>query len=491
MNPHSPGASPEVLIVDDSAPSRIIIRSLVQLEGHRCIEAADGPQALEILKEKPISLVLLDVMMGGMSGLEVLARIRKERTLLELPVIMITAGEARRTIARAFALGANDFVTKPVDLPVLRARIQAHTTISRLSQRLEEEKRFSQNVVESISDIVFVVDGNQRITLFNDSAERTFGHPAGAILGQPAADLYVDPSEGAQLFDIALEQGFFFGETRCRKKNGEEFYVFQKMSVLQRSGQAMGLVIVAEETTEKRKIEAERKRIAEVKDEFFRIASHDLKNPLTALALVGGALKMPGLRRESRDHFILVLEKNVAVMQEIIEDFLDFGALEDGELRLELGHVDLPEIARRVIDANMAYARDKKIEIKLQLVGSVPRVAGDPFRLRQVLYNLVNNAIKFSQSETGIEIFLRPEGEGVLLEVVDSGPGLSDEDMGKVFQRYQRLSAKPTGGEKSSRLGLAISKKLIEQHGGRIGVWNNVDEGATFWFWLPASSSQS
>ena len=174
-------------------------------------------------------------------------------------------------------------------------------------------------------------------------------------------------------------------------------------------------------------------------------------------------------------------------MQKIIEDFLDFQALEDGQIKLTLEAVDLNELARDVLERNADYAAKKRITPHLDLERGSLLVNADKSRLNQVLENFVGNAIKFSPPGEQVTVCTRKTESGVLVEVRDSGPGLTDEDMKKLFVKYAKLSNKPTGGEKSSGLGLAICKKVIEIQGGKTGARNNPGGGATFWFELPGS----
>jgi signal transduction histidine kinase len=172
-------------------------------------------------------------------------------------------------------------------------------------------------------------------------------------------------------------------------------------------------------------------------------------------------------------------------MQRIIKDFLDFQAMEDGNFTLERYAINLNNIANNVIESNTSYATGKSITLHADLDPELPYVSADEARLMQVAQNLVGNAIKFCPAEAQVVVTTRLENGCVMLEVRDSGPGLKPEDMDKLFVKYARLNNKPTGGENSSGLGLAICKRMIELHGGKIGARNNPDRGATFWFSLP------
>jgi two-component system, sensor histidine kinase and response regulator len=226
-----------------------------------------------------------------------------------------------------------------------------------------------------------------------------------------------------------------------------------------------------------------------LKDEFLRIASHDLKNPLTCVAGFADiidSLTPPGTVMTTETHsWAGKIKAQCLVMQKIIEDFLDFQAMEDGQIKLTREMVDLNELARGVIERNAGYAVKKTITPHLELEQALPLVNADKSRLNQVFENYVSNAIKFSPPGQHVTVCTRKTKTGVLVEVRDSGPGFSDEDMKRLFVKYAKLSNQPTGGEKSSGLGLAICKRVVDMHGGQAGARNNPEGGATFWFELP------
>ncbi|HFD79598.1 MAG TPA: HAMP domain-containing histidine kinase, partial [Gammaproteobacteria bacterium] len=137
------------------------------------------------------------------------------------------------------------------------------------------------------------------------------------------------------------------------------------------------------------------------------------------------------------------------------------------------------------VTSNRAYAERKQIRLHTRLDEHLPEIQADDTRITQVINNLVDNAIKYAPPGSEVTIHTRHTGNQVCCQVSDEGPGLTDADMDKVFTRYARLSNRPTGGETSTGLGLAICKHIVELHGGEIGVRNNPGKGCTFWFCLP------
>lgn len=351
-----------LLIVDDNEMNRDMLSRRLSRRGHIARTAESGRQAIEMIGQGEYDTILLDIMMPEMDGLEVLKILRKEYTPADLPIIMVTAKNQSDDIVEALEAGANDYVTKPLDFPVVLARLRTQ---------------------------------------------------------------------------IAL------------------------------------------------------KRMAEAKDQFLRIASHDLKNPLSLV--LGAASTLPeltpvGAVMTAEVHNLLgKIHLRALEMRTIIEDFLDFQALSDGQIEATFEPASLDAIAREVVEANGDYAKSKDIDLTMDLEAEIPKARADRAKMGQVMQNLVGNAIKFSPPDTRVDVRARAENGRVVIEVCDSGPGLTQEDLKKTFARYARLSNKPTGNEKSSGLGLHICKQLMELQGGEIGVRNNPDKGATFWVSVPAA----
>jgi signal transduction histidine kinase len=355
-------AQGNLLVVDDNEMNRDMLSRRLKREGYTVTLAEDGHQALDLIKTQKFDLILLDIMMPGLSGFEMLPMIRQQHSIAELPIIMATAKDQSEDIVEGLKLGANDYVTKPIDFPVLLARLQIHLKL---------------------------------------------------------------------------------------------------------------------------------KTLAQLKDEFLRIASHDLKNPLSTILMSAHIVRdkvQPGEQMPEQMHNMLgFIVRRGDEMQRIIRDFLDFQAMEDGNLGLELQSTNLNDIAKQVIESQTDYATSKEITLYSELADPLPEIKADSARLAQVAQNLVGNAVKFSPKGSVTVVRTRVENGSVILEICDAGPGLSEEDMDHAFMKYARLSNKPTGGESSSGLGLAICKQMIDLHNGKIGVFNNPERGATFWFSIPVN----
>jgi len=220
-----------------------------------------------------------------------------------------------------------------------------------------------------------------------------------------------------------------------------------------------------------------------LKDRFLRIAAHDLRNPISIVQGYLRFLEVPDRQSEMK----ATIDKACRNMLAIIDDLLDLNAIQSGQLKLERVPTFLGGFLRDLEESYVLLAGSKSIAFKIELGPDLPRVEMDPLRIGQVINNLVTNAIHYSAPGTTITLRAHQNSHGeVKVEVIDEGVGIRPEEMDALFQEFSKTSSRPTSGEKSTGLGLAIVKRLVEAHGGRVGVESTPGKGSTFWFVLPA-----
>lgn len=352
-----------LLLVDDNEDSLDALSRHLQRRGFDVATATSGRKALDMVGENVFDLVLLDVMMPGLDGGDVLSFLREKHTESELPVIMVTARSQGEDIVRFLGMGANDYVTKPVDVDVLLARIGTQMRLRRLMQ---------------------------------------------------------------------------------------------------------------------------------LKDDFLAMASHDLKSPLAAVLTSSEVLQMmvpPGATMtDDGGRLVAGIHERATTMRRLVEDFLDFQVLRDGRMVLEPRPLDLVSTLARVVETNQRVAVQRDLRIRQENPSTpVEAVSADSSRITQVMENLVGNALKFSPPGTEVVVSVCPCEQGVEVAVRDSGPGVPYHEMQRVFERYVRLPGQSSRRGSGSGLGLAIATRIVELHRGQIGVRNNPEGGATFWFRLPGA----
>lgn len=228
------------------------------------------------------------------------------------------------------------------------------------------------------------------------------------------------------------------------------------------------------------------KELNELKNKFLGIASHDLRNPLYMIKTFSEALK-DGTMGDVNEKQKKVAEKihNASnFMQGLLENLLDISKIESGKIDINKQTQNLNLTAKQQVEISQLAAERKSITLHFDPV-TLKEIPYDTSAITQVMGNLIGNAVKFSPPDSKILITTEDLGDSIRFSVHDEGPGLSEEDQKLLFKEFQTLTARPTGGEKSTGLGLAICKKLIHLHEGQVGVSSKLGKGSTFYFTLP------
>ena len=283
--------------------------------------------------------------------------------------------------------------------------------------------------------------------------------------------------------------GFIFFSSK--EKNT---YANQHVEIYQQIAGQLSVIVekgrlVSELAQQKNKIEQqnmELRRLMDMQNKFMGMAAHDLRNPIASIQSVADLLLMTeiALEEDEKTEFLEDIHNHTEHMLGLLNDLLDVTHIESGKFKMDLIFQELSELLVDAVKRNVRLAKTKGTRVELE---SVPtgEVLADPNRIRQVMDNLISNAVKYSPP--GSLVLVRAiKGENCWrVEVQDEGPGIKQEDRDRLFQDFARLSAKPTGGEKSIGLGLSITRRVIEAHGGSIGVDSEPGNGSVFWFTLP------
>jgi signal transduction histidine kinase len=366
--PHSATlANSRILVIDDITKNLQVVGTMLRNEGYHVMPATSGAQALERVRAQLPDLILLDLMMPEMDGLEVCRLLKAEPLTEAVPVIFLTASNEMEHLVKGFAVGAVDYVTKPFNAPELLARVRTHLELLHARQRLR--------------------DMNQE------------------------------------------------------------------------------------------------------KNEFLGIAAHDLRSPLTAIqGFSEEILAEPGMDREELVDAARRIHGEARRMVEMVQNLLDVNAIERGEVKVQPAPFELAKLVRSVVEGYRPKAAAKQQTLSCDDQGPPVQALADPLLTRQIVDNLVSNAVKYSPRGREICVRLAQSTSTVRCEVQDQGPGLNQEDQQRLFGKFARLSAKPTAGEPSIGLGLSIVKRLAEAMDGRVWCESELGRGATFILTLPAAS---
>jgi two-component system phosphate regulon sensor histidine kinase PhoR len=365
---------------------------------------------------------------------------------------------------------------------------EALKLVERQTEMTEETNRLLSAVLATMREGVLIVDSQMRILLYNDAAARIMRLPSGEsspssspLHSAPQSsrpprlvDATRDPAINAA-FRSAVEERTPV-ETRVETADREARSFQLNVAPLSRD-LAVGVFFDISQL----------ERLERVRREFFANLSHELRTPLTAKlayaeTLMGGAIDDV----ENNARFIEKLYKHAARMSELISDISDLAAIESGKVKLAPGPVRLRSVVSEVIA--LAEARHNDCGIIFSV--SVPDdlfVMADLTRLEQILYNLIDNAIKFNKSAGTVTITAKEEGGSARIDVEDTGAGIADADLPRVFERLYRADKSRSRKIEGTGLGLAIVKHLVQAHGGEVYATSEPGRGSRFTFTLPSA----
>ncbi len=240
------------------------------------------------------------------------------------------------------------------------------------------------------------------------------------------------------------------------------------------------------------KSNAELEKLIKLKDEFLGMAAHDLRNPLFVVQSCARFLldRASSRLEEEQIEFLSIIESYGGFMLQMVEDLLDVSAIESGRLVLSLEPTDLVALIDRNLVLNSILADSKQIRLSFRHEESLPLMLLDPVKIEQVLNNLISNAVKFSHQGSQVEVGLERMADQVVVSVRDEGQGIPAKEIDRLFKWFGRTSVRGTEGERSTGLGLAIARRIVAGHRGRIWVESEVDKGSTFYVSLPIQFEQ-
>jgi len=395
----------------------------------------------------------------------------------------------------------SEFHGKPAVLSVVRDITEREQAIV----ALQAAKDYAENIINSSLDMIVSVDTERRIIAFNNAAQQAFGYQLDEVLGQPVHLLYADPAVGTGIHHHALINGHYTGEITNTRKDGTLFESYLSASVLRDSqGQVIGVMGISRDITERKQAEAAlqaSKEAAEAanrsKSEFLANVSHEIRTPMNGILGMAELALGTELSAEQREYLELVKVSAEALLG-VINDLLDFSKIESGKLVLDPREFSLHANLHEAMKTLAVPAYRKGLELVYEVQPDVPDgLIGDMGRLRQIIVNLVGNAIKFTAAgEVVLHIALHqgancqspsPAGDTVNtcelhVSVSDTGIGIPAAQQQAVFEPFVQADGSMTRRYGGTGLGLSIAAQLVALMGGRIWVESTVGTGSTFHF---------
>jgi PAS domain S-box-containing protein len=358
-------------------------------------------------------------------------------------------------------------------------------------------------IVESSEDAIISKDLNGTIMSWNRGAEQIFGYRADEAIGKPIMMLIPSDRHDEEreiLRRIRAGERVDHYETIRQCKNGSLIDVSLTISPLKdREGMIIGASKIARNVTERKKVERELEHAKEVaeaasraKDTFLAVLSHELRTPLTPILMTAAVRERDPDLTQAIQAEMAMIRRNVELETKLIDDLLDLSRITSGKLSLQMEVLDLNTAVNQVCDICRSQIQEKGIELSFALDARIAPVDADASRMQQVLWNVLKNAAKFTPEGGRIHVCTGREDSRVLVQIQDSGIGIAPELLPKIFDAFEQGDARVTRKFGGLGLGLAISKALVELHGGSIRVESpGVGEGCTVTIELPAATPQA
>jgi len=514
-------ASQLVVVVDDSATNLKILARLAMSLGEAVVVQAfaDPAAALSSCVGQRPDLVVASGEMARLDAAAFIGRLRDEAGCAEAPVIVVAGFDERPAIDRALDAGAADYIFSPVDHREFRARAQNLLALRRHQQAAREEKEETAprggsglsraherllRVIDAVPALVCATDGDGRYIFCNHRFASFVGLRPGRLIGRRPLEAH-DDALGRRLAeqDARLLSGEILPpsfEEEIVDRDGNFCDLLTSKSVYH-DGDGTMVVTVSLDITARKRAEMDLlavKEHAEVanrsKTEFLANMSHELRTPLNAIIGFSQVMASEMLGPISTTRYVGYARDILASAEHllgIINDILDVSKLESGKLDLAEELIDLPKAIADLIVLVDGKAKAGEIKLVARHEGELPLLRGDLRKVKQIVLNLVTNAIKFSKAGSDVEIVLKNDAGAVTIEVVDHGIGMDPHEVELAMTRFGMVAGAWTRDHSGTGLGLPLAIGLAELHGATLAINSTKGVGTIVTIAFPAARSHT
>ena len=480
-------ATHRILVADDNADLRAYACRL--LSEHYVVEAvAHGRAALDAARARRPDLIISDVMMPQLDGFGLIRELRADPHLRGIPVILLSARAGEEARLEGLGQGADEYLVKPFSARELLVRVGALVNSAEMQRRASDAVAQFETLLNAAPLGMYVVDDNFRIAAVNPVAQPAFGDIPD-LIGRDFDQVmrvlwpkaYAD--EVVQIFRRALDTGEpHFAPERIEERLDRgvtEFYEWQ-VNRIPLPGERHGVVCYFRDISKSVMAREALREADSRKDEFLATLAHELRNPLAPLRNALHLMRLTGAADDGSGMAKVheVMERQVNHLTRLVDDLLEVSRITRGALELRRERVDLASILRNAVETSEPLIRAAGHRLDVSLPGETLSVEGDPVRLAQILSNLLNNAARYTPHGGTIAISAaresQGEGEGegktmtAAITVRDNGRGIAKEALSRIFEMFNREVRPDTNGEGGLGIGLTLSRRLAEMHGGTI-----------------------
>lgn len=483
---------PAILVVDDEKIIRDGCIKILSKEGWAVQTASSGAEGLQRIGEQSFDLLLLDLKMPGLSGMEVLQRLRASHP--DLLIVVITGYATVESAVEAMKAGAYDFIPKPFTPDQLRIVVHRALEKKTLEQeaklwRLEREKGLreiageksrTKTIIHSMADGVLVTDHEGQVVLYNPPAIHLLKMDRAPQMGQPLQECLSHDSLAELVKKIRQVSAEKDAAISLEVQLEERTLLAHIAPVRSEEEEILGTVTLLRDISML-------KAMDRAKSEFVAMVSHELRSPLTSveqqLSVIGGGI-LGDLNERQKEMLGRAKERTHALL-DLINDLLDLSKIEAGFAIQHKEPIAIHDLLEKVAGLMNIQAEAKKITLTLSIPEPLPLVMADRKNMEEVFINLLSNALKYTGEGGRVKIEASTKGGFLLVQVSDSGIGISSKDLPHIFDKFYRVKNPQTRKITGTGLGLHITKKIVEAHLGMVEVESELGVGSTFRVYLP------
>ncbi|MBN1967614.1 MAG: response regulator [Anaerolineae bacterium] len=457
-----------ILVVDNAPEVRIFLADvLLRAEGYDTFTAADGQEGYERALDVHPDLIIADYSMPHKTGLEMFLALRQAGH--DIPTILVTAEGSEALAVQCLRLGLSDYLRKPFAVDdVLQA---IHRALDSQPPPPAEPLKPLVDLLGAANAAIIAVDTHGRLIFSNTTAYRLFGSEGRPLLAGRLLDEVITHTEVIDLF--AKAGGHNRGALTEITLHDGTMTLNARVTTLPGTGQ----LAVLHDITHLKELDRTR-------SEFVQHVSQDIRSPLTTILGYVELLERVGTLNEQQRKFTERITFSVQSITALLSDLLNLGRVEAG-FDADREPTQLPLIVRYAVEGNHQQIADKHLNLVLSLPEQIPPVLGNPLHLRQLIQNLLDNAILYTPEGGMVRVGLEAEGSFVVLRIVDTGIGIPPDEQIRVFDKFYRASNVQAQSD-GTGLGLSIVKSIVEGHGGRIWMESEPGSGTAFSIMLPA-----
>lgn len=486
-----------ILNVDDNDGARYAKTRILQSAGFRVVEAANGTDALEIVRHDEPALVLLDVKLPDINGIEVCRRIKADPLSATVLVLQTSAAlTGRDDKIRGLEGGADNYLAAPIEADELIANVNALLRMRQTQDRLRDsEERFRQ-LTDSIEDVfwMFAVPGGE-LVYASPAYGALWGRSRDALQAAPRDWLEaVHPDDRPALaarWDRLAADPYYEEEFRLVLPGGGERWVRDRLRPVRNArGDVYRVARISSDITRRREMESLLRAADNHKNEFLATLAHELRNPLSPIRNAAALLGMSGpeaaeLQTRARE----VITRQVDHLAHLVDDLLDVARISEGKIVLRWEEVDLGQVITQAVETAGPLIAARQHRLALSLPEEQIWVAGDPVRLAQSMGNLLHNAAKFTPTGGQLGVRVRLAGSGTVhIDVQDNGIGIDQDSLPRIFGMFTQVAVPPERAPEGLGIGLSLVSRLLEMHGGRLSASSaGIGLGSTFTVELPVA----